>query len=74
MVAGYDQRILGGDRASIGIGEQGLDQKFIVSKDGMLFVNTVRRADGGVGRSTERRPGLPLMMLGVRGNGGHPNR
>ena len=64
----YDQKFLEEDRASIRIGEQSLDQEFMVSQNGLLFLNTmfgwpmVPSADlpgGG--------PAYPLSALGVRG-------
>jgi porin len=64
----YDQKFLDEDRADIKIGQQSLDQEFIVSQNALLFVNTmfgwpmVPSADlpgGG--------PAYPLSALGVRG-------
>jgi porin len=64
----YDQKFLEEDRADIKIGQQSLDQEFIVSQNALLFVNTmfgwpmVPSADlpgGG--------PAYPLSALGVRG-------
>ncbi len=64
----YDQKFLQEDRADIKIGQQSLDQEFIVSQNALLFVNTmfgwpmVPSADlpgGG--------PAYPLSALGVRG-------
>jgi porin len=63
----YDQKMLEEDRLSIRIGQQSLDQEFIVSQNALLFVNTmfgwpmVPSADlpgGG--------PAYPLSALGVR--------
>jgi porin len=64
----YDQKFLDEDRADIKIGQQSVDQEFIVSQNALLFVNTmfgwpmVPSADlpgGG--------PAYPLSALGVRG-------
>ena len=63
----YDQKFLEEDRLDIRIGQQSLDQEFIVSQDASYFVNTmfgwpmVPSADlpgGG--------PAYPLSALGVR--------
>jgi len=63
----YDQKMLDEDRLSIRVGQQSLDQEFIVSQNALLFVNTmfgwpmVPSADlpgGG--------PAYPLSALGVR--------
>jgi len=63
----YDQKFLDEDRLDIKIGQQSLDQEFIVSQNALLFVNTmfgwpmVPSADlpgGG--------PAYPLSALGVR--------
>jgi porin len=63
----YDQKLLDEDRLDIKIGQQSLDQEFIVSQNALLFVNTmfgwpmVPSADlpgGG--------PAYPLSALGVR--------
>jgi len=63
----YDQKFLEEDRADIRIGQQSLDQEFIVSQNASYFVNTmfgwpmVPSADlpgGG--------PAYPLSALGVR--------
>jgi len=63
----YDQKMLEEDRLSIRVGQQSLDQEFIVSQNALLFVNTmfgwpmVPSADlpgGG--------PAYPLSALGVR--------
>jgi porin len=64
----YDQKFLEEDRGDIKIGQQSLDQEFIVSQNASYFVNTmfgwpmVPSADlpgGG--------PAYPLSALGVRG-------
>ena len=64
----YDQKFLEEDRADIKIGQQSLDQEFIVSQNALLFLNTmfgwpmVPSADlpgGG--------PAYPLSALGMRG-------
>jgi len=64
----YDQKFLEEDRADIKVGQQSLDQEFIVSQNALLFVNTMfgwpmlPSADlpgGG--------PAYPLSALGVRG-------
>jgi porin len=64
----YDQKFLEEDRGDIRIGQQSLDQEFIVSQNASYFVNTmfgwpmVPSADlpgGG--------PAYPLSALGVRG-------
>jgi porin len=63
----YDQKFLEEDRADVKIGQQSLDQEFIVSQNALVFVNTmfgwpmVPSADlpgGG--------PAYPLSALGVR--------
>jgi len=63
----YDQKFLEEDRLDVKIGQQSLDQEFIVSQNALLFVNTmfgwpmVPSADlpgGG--------PAYPLSALGVR--------
>jgi porin len=63
----YDQKMLDEDRLSIRVGQQSLDQEFIVSQNASYFVNTmfgwpmVPSADlpgGG--------PAYPLSALGVR--------
>ena len=63
----YQQKFLEEDRADVKIGQQSLDQEFIVSQNGLYFVNTmfgwpmVPSADlpgGG--------PAYPLSALGVR--------
>ena len=63
----YQQKFLGEDRLDVKIGQQSLDQEFIVSQNALLFVNTmfgwpmVPSADlpgGG--------PAYPLSALGVR--------
>jgi porin len=63
----YQQKFLEEDRADIKIGQQSLDQEFIVSQNALIFVNTmfgwpmVPSADlpgGG--------PAYPLSALGVR--------
>ncbi|MGC2415375.1 MAG: carbohydrate porin [Stellaceae bacterium] len=63
----YDQKFLEQDRLDIKIGQQSLDQEFIVSQNALMFVNTmfgwpmVPSADlpgGG--------PAYPLSALGVR--------
>lgn len=63
----YDQKFLSEDRLDIKIGQQSVDQEFIVSQNALLFVNTmfgwpmVPSADlpgGG--------PAYPLSALGVR--------
>jgi len=63
----YDQKLLDEDRLDIKIGQQSLDQEFMVSSNALLFVNTmfgwpmVPSADlpgGG--------PAYPLSDLGVR--------
>lgn len=63
----YDQKFLAEDRLDIKIGQQSMDQEFIVSQNALLFVNTmfgwpmVPSADlpgGG--------PAYPLSALGVR--------
>ena len=63
----YDQKMLEEDRVSVRVGQQSLDQEFIVSQNALLFVNTmfgwpmVPSADlpgGG--------PAYPLSALGVR--------
>lgn len=63
----YDQKFLDEDRADIKIGQQSVDQEFMVSQNALLFVNTmfgwpmVPSADlpgGG--------PAYPLSALGVR--------
>jgi porin len=63
----YDQKFLEEDRLDIRVGQQSLDQEFIVSQNALLFVNTmfgwpmVPSADlpgGG--------PAYPLSALGVR--------
>jgi porin len=63
----YQQKFLEEDRADVKIGQQSLDQEFIVSQSALLFVNTmfgwpmVPSADlpgGG--------PAYPLSALGVR--------
>ncbi|HEY3919824.1 MAG TPA: carbohydrate porin, partial [Stellaceae bacterium] len=63
----YDQKFLEEDRADVKIGQQSLDQEFMVSQNALLFVNTmfgwpmVPSADlpgGG--------PAYPLSALGVR--------
>jgi porin len=65
--AWYDQKLLPEDRLSIRVGQQSLDQEFIVNPNGAYFVNTmfgwpmVPSADlpgGG--------PAYPLSDLGVR--------
>jgi porin len=64
----YDQKFLDEDRADVKLGQQSLDQEFMVSENALLFVNTmfgwpmVPSADlpgGG--------PAYPLSALGVRG-------
>ena len=63
----YQQKFLGEDRLDVKIGQQSLDQEFMVSQNALLFVNTmfgwpmVPSADlpgGG--------PAYPLSALGVR--------
>jgi porin len=63
----YDQKFLNEDRLDIKIGQQSVDQEFLVSQNALLFVNTmfgwpmVPSADlpgGG--------PAYPLSALGVR--------
>src|SRR5580658_9027657 len=63
----YDQKFLEEDRVDVKIGQQSLDQEFIVSQNALLFVNTmfgwpmVPSADlpgGG--------PAYPLSALGIR--------
>jgi len=63
----YDQKFLQEDRLDVKVGQQSLDQEFIVSQNALLFVNTmfgwpmVPSADlpgGG--------PAYPLSALGVR--------
>jgi porin len=63
----YDQKFLEEDRLDVKVGQQSLDQEFIVSQNALLFVNTmfgwpmVPSADlpgGG--------PAYPLSALGVR--------
>jgi porin len=63
----YDQKFLDEDRLDVKIGQQSLDQEFMVSQDALLFVNTMfgwpmlPSADlpgGG--------PAYPLSALGVR--------
>ncbi len=63
----YDQKFLEEDRVDVKVGQQSLDQEFIVSQNALLFVNTmfgwpmVPSADlpgGG--------PAYPLSDLGVR--------
>jgi porin len=63
----YQQKFLEEDRADVKIGQQSLDQEFMVSQNGLLFVNTMfgwpmlPSADlpgGG--------PAYPLSALGVR--------
>ena len=63
----YQQKLLEEDRADLKIGQQSLDQEFIVSQNALIFVNTmfgwpmVPSADlpgGG--------PAYPLSALGVR--------
>ena len=64
----YDQKFLEEDRLDVKIGQQSLDQEFMVSQNALLFVNTMfgwpmlPSADlpgGG--------PAYPLSALGVRG-------
>jgi porin len=63
----YDQKFLEADQLDIKVGQQSLDQEFMVTQNGLLFVNTmfgwpmVPSADlpgGG--------PAYPLSALGVR--------
>src|SRR5579872_2104387 len=64
----YDQKFLDEDRADVKIGQQSLDQEFMVSQNALLFVNTmfgwpmVPSADMPGGG-----PAYPLSALGVRG-------
>ncbi|HEX3885113.1 MAG TPA: carbohydrate porin [Stellaceae bacterium] len=63
----YDQKFLDEDRLSVRIGQQSLDQEFMVSQGALLFVNTmfgwpmVPSADMPGGG-----PAYPLSALGVR--------
>jgi porin len=63
----YDQKFLSEDRLDVRIGQQSLDQEFMVSQNALLFVNTMfgwpmvpsaDMPDGG--------PAYPLSDLGVR--------
>lgn len=69
----YQQKFLNEDRADIKIGQQSLDQEFIISQNGLYFVNTMfgwplvpsyDLPGGG--------PAYPLSALGVRLRG-RPN-
>jgi len=63
----YDQKFLDEDRLSVRVGQQSLDQEFMVSQNSLLFVNTmfgwpmVPSADMPGGG-----PAYPLSALGVR--------
>jgi porin len=66
----YDQKFLAEDRLDVKLGQQSLDQEFIVSQNALVFVNTmfgwpmVPSADlpgGG--------PAYPLSALGIRARG-----
>jgi porin len=37
----YDQKMLSGDQLSVRVGQQSLDQEFMVNQNGLLFVNTM---------------------------------
>jgi porin len=66
----YQQKFLDEDRLDVKIGQQSLDQEFIVSRNALLFVNTmfgwpmVPSADMPGGG-----PAYPLAALGVRARG-----
>ncbi len=66
----YDQKFLDEDRLDIKIGQQSIDQEFMVSSNALLFVNTmfgwpmVPSADMPNGG-----PAYPLSALGVRARG-----
>ena len=64
----YDQKFLGEDRLDVKVGQQSIDQEFMVSNNALLFVNTmfgwpmvpsVDMPSGG--------PAYPLSAIGVRG-------
>ena len=58
----YQQKFLEEDRLDIKIGQQSLDQEFMVSQNALLFrQHHVRLADGAVGRSARRRSGLSAV-------------
>jgi porin len=66
----YQQKFLSEDRLDVKIGQQSLDQEFIVSQNALLFINT---AYGWPIVPTEDLPGggpaYPLSALGVRVRG-----
>ena len=61
----YQQKFLEEDRLDVKIGQQSLDQEFMVSQNALLFrQHHVRLADAAVGGSARRRPGLSAVGAG----------
>ena len=61
----YQQKFLDEDRLDIRIGQQSLDQEFMVSQNALLFrQHDVRLADGAVRGSARRRAGLSAVGPG----------
>ena len=70
----YDQAFLGG-RFDVKIGQQSIDQEFMFSQ----YLGAVREhgdglADGAVGRSLRRRPGLSVVVPGRAASGARQRR
>jgi hypothetical protein len=60
----YQQKFLDEDRLDMKIGQQSLDQEFMVSQNALFRQHDVRLADAAFGRHARRRPGL--SALGAR--------